>query len=280
MIKLGKINFKGLVNVITSFAKVHSPELLVGLGIAGMGTSTVLAVKATSKAVKKIDVAIEEENERLIDEAVANQQEHYSPIVKLNRVDAVKLCWKDYAPAAVTGVASVICIVGGTRINLRRNAALVTAVKLSEMTIKDLQQYKSKVIETIGEEKNDEIEAKVNKDVVEQASINMDSSIISGNGPVLCFDKIGGQWFKSDKETIKSVINRLNHTMNDDMYVSLNDFYDEMGMDHTVAGEQLGWNRDQGLIEPKFSSHLLSNGVPVMVFTTRIEPRVDYSKLM
>jgi hypothetical protein len=277
MIKMG--NLKGILNIISAFAKQHSPELLVGLGIAGMATSTVLAVKATPKAVARIDKIIEDKNEQLMDEAVAKQQSAYSPITKLKKGDVIKLCWKDYAPAAITGVASIVCIIGGTHINLRRNAALVTAVKLSEVTIKDLQAYKDKVVETIGEEKSDEIEAKVNENVVQQAAINLDSAIVPGVGPILCLDKIGGQWFRSDKETIREAINRLNYTMNDDMYVSLNDFYDEIGISHTVAGEQLGWNRDQGLIEPKFSSHLLPSGVPVMVITTRIEPRTDYSKL-
>lgn len=278
MIKMRDL--KGIVNVITAFTKNHSPEILVGLGIAGMTTSTVLAVRATPKATRKIEAAIEDSNEALMDEAVAKQQESYSPVSRLKAGDVIKLCWKDYAPAAVTGVASIVCLVGGTRINLRRNAALVTACKLSEMTIKDLQTYKDKVIETIGEEKHEEIETKINEEAVTNAAINLDSAVICGNGPILCFDNIGGQWFKSDKETIRAAINRLNHTMNDDMYVSLNDFYDELGMNQTIAGRDLGWNRDYGLIEPKFSSHLLPNGVPVMVLTTRLEPRVDYSKLL
>ena len=277
MIKFG--SFKGILKVVTAFAKVHSPEILVGLGIAGMATSTVLAVRATPKAVQKIEDKIAETNETLMDNAVAAHQDCYAPIDKLKPTEVAKLCWKDYAPAAVTGAASIVCIIGGTRINLRRNAALVTAVKISEATIRDLQAYKNKVVESIGVEKSDEIETKVTDEAVQQASINLDSAIISGNGPVLCLDKIGGQWFRSDKETIRAAINKLNYVMNDDMYVSLNDFYDELGMPQTIAGRDLGWNRDQGLIEPKFSSHLLPNGVPVMVLTTRIEPRVDYSKL-
>lgn len=277
MIKIG--NFKSVMKIITAFAKQHSPELLVGLGIAGMTTTTVLAVRATPKAVEKIHVAIADKNEKLFDDAVARQEDKYTPITKLKSGDVIKLCWKDYLPAAATGIASIVCIVGGTNITLRRNAALVTACKLSEITIKDLQEYKNKVVETIGETKNEEIEAKVAQDHVDKASINMDSTIISGNGPILYFDKIGGQWFKSDKETIREAINRLNHTMNDDMYVSLNDFYDEMNMPHTVAGDRLGWNRDYGLIEPKFSSHLTPGGVPVVVLSTRLEPRVDYGSL-
>jgi hypothetical protein len=278
MIKMDSL--KGIIKVITAFTKTHSPEILVGLGIAGMTTSTVLAVRATPKAVSKINAAIDETNEKLMDIAVANHQDVYSPITKLKPLETVKLCWKGYVPAAVTGVASIVCIIGGTRINLRRNAALVTAVKISETTIRDLQTYKNKVVETIGEEKNNEIETKANEEIAQQAFVGVDTSIIPGKGSILCLEKMGGQWFKSDKEEIREVFNNLNYTMNDDMYVSLGDFYAEMGISNTVAGEALGWNRDQGLIEPKFTAGLLQNGTPILVVSTRLEPRTDYSKLM
>lgn len=282
MIKMG--NFKGLLTVIKAFSKQHSPELLVGLGIAGMATSTLLAVRATPKATKKIEQAISDENDRLIDEAFAAGHENCSQITRLKTPQVIKACWKDYIPAAITGVAGAICIIGGTNITLRRNAALVTAVKLSEVTIKDLQEYKNKVVETIGEEKNDEIETKLDKEHLDRAvaanpTINMDSAFVSGNGPILYLDDIGGQWFRSDKETIREAINSLNFKMNNENSVSLNDLYDLLGVRNTRAGNALGWNTNNGMIEPRFSSHLTSTGVPVVVFATRVDPRPDYCRL-
>lgn len=272
-------NLKGITKVITAFAKVHSPELLVGLGVAGMATSTLLAVRATPKAVAKIDNEIDEVNAELMDVAVRNHQTEYSPIDKLKPFEVVKLCYKDYLPAAITGVAGVICIIGGTNISLRRNAALVTAVKLSEVTIKDLQDYKNKVVETIGEDASTEIEAKADKERVEKSISNIDDLIVHGDGPVLYHDLIGGQWFRSDPETIKAAINRLNHEMNNDMYVSLNDLYSKLNLPDTVAGEHIGWDIWHGLVEPKFGSYLLRGNIPVATFSTRNEPRVDFKSL-
>lgn len=277
MRKIG--SFNGFIKLVTSFAKLHSPELLVGLGIAGMATTTIMAVKATPKASKKIEVAISDANDKLIDNAFESSISEYVPVTKLKPIEVITLCWKDYAPAAITGVASIVCIIGGTKINLKRNAALITAVKLSEFTITDLQRYKKKVVETIGQEKNDEIEAVVDKERVEYAAIDLDSAVISGTGPILYFDGIGGQWFRSDKETVRAAINRVNFNMNSYMYVSLNDLYDELNMPHTVAGSQLGWNVDKGLIEPRFSSQLLPSGIAVVVLTTRLEPQTNYGAL-
>ena len=46
-------------NVKTAMAK-HSPEILTGIGIAGMIGTTVLAVKATPKALRLIEERREE----------------------------------------------------------------------------------------------------------------------------------------------------------------------------------------------------------------------------
>ena len=44
-----------LVNKILNFTNEHTPELLIGTGVVGMATSTVLAVKATPKATELLE---------------------------------------------------------------------------------------------------------------------------------------------------------------------------------------------------------------------------------
>ena len=274
-------NLKGIATIITIFAKDHTPELLIGLGIAGGVTSTVLAVKATPKAIKKIESAIEDVNEQLLHDAVERGQSVYSPIDKLKPLDVVKVCWKEFLPTAITGVASIVCIVGGTNVAVRRNTALITACKIAETSIKDLQEYRAKAAEALGEEKNTEVEAAVDTANAERVvhNIDMSSVAISGKGPILYYDKMGGQWFRSDKESIREAINYINHSMNADMYVSLNDLYDQLDMPDTIAGRILGWNIDNGLMSAKYTSQLTACGIPIVVFTTSIEPRVNYDRI-
>lgn len=278
--KFNTKSVKGLINIAKTFGVQHGPEILIALGITGMGTATVLAVKATPKALEQIDDEIDRQNDERIAYVDEHEEEIYHPVEVLSKKEVIKVCWKGYLPAIITGVTSIFCIVGGTSINLRRNAALATAYKISEASVKELMEYKDKVVETIGEDKNKEIEDKIDQEHLDRASINMDSSTITGKGPILYFDKMGGQWFKSDKESIREAINNLNRNMNSDMYVSLNDFYDELDMPHTIAGDSLGWNSDQGLIEFKFNPMITKSGVPAVVFSTRLDPRADYTKLM
>ena len=92
----------------------YSPEILTGIGIAGMVTTTVLAVKATPKALQLIEAKKAEVG--------------LQPDTPLSTKEVVKATWKCYIPAATTGVLSATCIIGASRVNLRRNAALATAV--------------------------------------------------------------------------------------------------------------------------------------------------------
>ena len=43
-------------------------------------------------------------------------------------------------------------------------------------------------------------------------------------------------------DTIKKIVNELNRRMLSESYISLNDFYYELGLSFTKMGDQLGWN--------------------------------------
>ena len=52
---MNKPNVMKYFKMVKTFTKKHSPEILTGIGIAGMVTTTVLAVKATPKALRLIE---------------------------------------------------------------------------------------------------------------------------------------------------------------------------------------------------------------------------------
>ena len=45
------MNLKAMAKMVLAGAKKHSPELLIGMGIAGAASSVIFAVKATPKAM-------------------------------------------------------------------------------------------------------------------------------------------------------------------------------------------------------------------------------------
>lgn len=254
---MGKTNLATIAKDIRKFASKRSPEILTGIGIAGMITTTILAVRATPKALELIEEKKEEES---VDE--------------LSSFEVVKVAWKPYIPAMVTCVASTACLIGASSVNTKRNAALATAYKLSETA---LSEYRDKVVETIGEKKERIVRDKVAEERVKKNPVSKNEVIITGNGKTLCFDPISGRYFMCSIETIKKAENTLNKQMLHDIsgYVSLNEFYDELGLDHTSVGNDLGWNTNQ-LIDIDFSSQLNDNGEPSVVLDYLVAPKCDY----
>lgn len=254
-----KPNLANLMSNTRQFVNKRSPEILTGIGIAGMITTTVLAVRATPKALQLIE---EKKNEDWVDE--------------LSPLEVVKAAWKPYVPAAVTGIASVACLIGASSVNAKRNAALATAYKLSETA---LSEYREKVIETIGEKKEKTVRDKVAEERVKKNPVSKSEVVVTNNGTTLCFDPISARYFKSSIDKIKRAENELNKQMLHDIsgYVSLNDFYDELGLDHASVGDDLGWNVDR-LIDISFSSQLNDNGEPSVVLDYLVAPKYDFYK--
>jgi hypothetical protein len=58
--------------------------------------------------------------------------------------------------------------------------------------------------------------------------------------------------------------------------VSLNEFYDELGLSHIAVGDDLGWNIEKGGIDISFSTQLAEDGMPCLVVNYDVKPRYDY----
>lgn len=244
---------RGIKNKVSE----HSPEILLGMGIAGMLSSTVMAVKATPKAM------------RLIEEEKKHNED-------LSKVDILKIAWRPYIPAAISFTASAACLVGAQSVNAKRNAVLATAYKISEYT---LTEYRDKVVEVIGEQKEKEIVDAVSRDRIKKDPLVTQEVIITGKGDTLCYDAISGRYFKSDIDKMQKIENLLNKRMMTSMYCSLNEFYSELGLTSTDVGDELGWNIEEGLIDLYFSSQLSEEGQPCVVVNYMTPPKYGYSKL-
>lgn len=247
------MNIQDIYEQLQKKVKANGPELLIGMGIAGMFSTTVLAVKATPKALE----LIEDEEDRL------NKD--------LNKREKIKVAWKPYLPAAISFGLSTACLISANNLNARRNTALATACAISEKAFRD---YSAKVVEVIGEEKEEEIRDKVSSDILNKTGLDYNQAMVVavGKGDTLCYDTISGRYFKADMEEIKQSINKLNYEILQHNYISLNDVYEELGLPKTDSGEILGWGIDEGLIEIYFSAQIDDNGKPCLVLNFVTNP--------
>lgn len=255
---MNKQNVSNFFKGIKSKMSAHSPEILTGIGIAGMITTTVLAVKATPKALQ------------LIEDAEDEKQDDLTP------VEIVKVAWKPYIPVAITCVASVVCVIGASSVSARRNAALTAAYQLSTTA---LSEYKEKVVEAIGEKKEKAIHEKIAQDKVAKNPPDTKEIIFTGGGETLCYDSISGRYFKSDRNKIDRAVNDLNFRMTGgmEMCISLNEFYVALGLTPLMPmGEEIGWRADKGLINICYSAVLTDNNEPCMAIEHLIPPEYGF----
>lgn len=237
--------------------KKHSPEILIGIGIVGMISSTVLAVKATPKAIK------------LIEEKKGEKETE-----KLSPIETFKTAWVCYVPSAVTCAISVACLISANSLHFKRNAALATAYTFSERAFRE---YRDKVVEVVGEKKEQDVKDAVAKSEITKNPVSTREIVITEHGNTLCYDVLSGRYFKSDIEKLRKAENELNQRMLGESYVSLNDFYYEIGLKEIKIGDQLGWDiNEEGFISLEFSSQLAEDGTPCLVLGHHIAPQYAY----
>lgn len=240
---MNKQSLSKFANDVRVSLSKHSPEILIGIGITGMITTTVLAVKATPKALNLMD-----EKKKELD------------VEKLTPVEVVKTTWKCYLPAVITGTVSTACLIGSHSVNAKRNAALATAYKLSETAF---AEYREKTVETVGEKKERAIRDKISEEQIKNNPIDRNNVIITGKGNTLCFDPLSSRYFYSSIDKLNRAANKLNHSIHTNPFdtgVSVNEFYDEIKLPHTMTGDTLGWNLSTGLIEIYPSPDIVGEG--------------------
>lgn len=256
---MAKLNVSQFFKTAQTAVVKHGPEILTGIGISGFIVSIGLAIAATPKAVKSIE---KKKKELKVD--------------KLKHIDTVKATCKHYIPTVAVAGASAACLIGASSVSAKRNAALIAACKLTETAF---TEYKEKVVETIGEKKEKNVKEALVTSRIENKPV-VDSEVIqTGIGNTLCYDVPSDRYFRSDIESLKKSVNELNRRMINETYISLNEYYSEIGLHSTDAGDILGWNTDKGFIDVYFSSRLTDKGEPCLAIGFDNPPVYGYDKL-
>lgn len=215
-----KHNMKGVgeMNVIQHsklFLKRNGATILTCVGSVGVVATSVMAVKATPKAVMLLEKAKEEKGE------------------DLTLVDKVRVAGPAYIPAAVVGVSTIACIFGANVLNKRQQASLMSAYALLD---KSFKEYKAKVKELYGEEADQNVREEIAKDKYEEGMYPLEDN------KVLFYEEYSQQYFESTMEDVIKAEYLLNRDFQYHGIVILNDFYKLLKLPETEFGYHLGWS--------------------------------------
>lgn len=244
-----------LASNANQFVKTNSGAILTTVAVAGTVSTAVL----TGRAVLKSSYIL--------------QDEELSRKEKLDFV--LKTHWKDLAPVAVSGGATVAAIVMANRVEARKAAAMAAAYGISERAF---QEYKDKVISKVGDAKAQAIRDEIAQERVEKFPPENAQIIITGGGEVLCMDAWSGRYFESQMEEIHSAVNKVNHEILNHQYASLSTFYDYVGLPATDSSDLVGWNSND-LLEITVSTTMSPDNRPCLVVTFVNHPQEGYGRL-
>lgn len=260
------MRFAEIAKTVEKFSIDNSPALLTAFGVAGTISGAVLAARAGMKATEVL------ENERLR-KSVSLTGVPDSPF-SFTAKEKVKLTWPLFVPAAGAVVLSCGAIVGANQISTRRAAAVASAYAISE---KAWTEYRDKVIEKLGENKDREVRDAVAQDRVTRTS-DESREVIIASGKVLCRDDFSGRYFESTMEDLKAAQNGVNFQLINDCFASLSDLYDQLRLSHTSVSDEVGWNASQPL-ELQISAALTDDGKPCLSIGYSVLPVRDYYRM-
>lgn len=204
----------GLLNVTQRFVKRNASTILTCIGGVGVIATSVLAVKATPKALWLIEDAKEEKGE------------------ELTTIETVRVAAPAYVPAVLVGVSTIACIFGANVLSQRKQASLMSAYALLDHSYKE---YRSKVSELYGEDADANVRREIAKDKYAGDGFSED------NDKQLFYDEYSGRYFESTMKDVLIAEHEFNKIITVDGGAFLNEFYDLLGLETTDYGNYLGW---------------------------------------
>lgn len=226
----------------------HKTDIKFGVGVAGLLSTSVLVGIKTVKAVKDVE----------------NYKETHENVTTK---DVIKVVLPNYIlPTVLAGVSTGLTL-SARKDMVTLNAGLAAACTFYETSVKDIEEAIQSVSDDAKKEITEKISEKQIEKAPEQTPTVVKEIIIEGDGDVLCFDPISSRYFRSRRETIREKINNLNFRMSSgyEFSVSVNEYYDEIGLPPTDFGDEIGWNATDGLIDVYFSTKTSETGVPCLV---------------
>lgn len=240
----------------------HAPKILLGTSIVcGIG-ATVTACKATLKlpeTMKEITENVEAAKAMEVEEGEQDATKN-KEVVKSYISGGIKLA-KLYGPSVGLTVTSVACALAGNRMMNQRYAGALAALGSTE---KMFDNYRKRVVEEFGEEKDTQFANGIREVVTEEPVLNKDGTPKTDkNGEVKTtkktsveydpnvnkysrmFDELSSkEWDPNPDYNVSTLLGRqqyFNDMLHSHRYLFLNTVYKELGYPITAYGQDMGW---------------------------------------
>lgn len=197
------------------FLKRNASTILTSVGAVGVVATSVMAVKATPKALMLIENAAEEKGE------------------DLTKLEIVQVAGPAYIPSFALGVATITCIFSANVLNKRQQAAITSAYGLLSTSY---HEYRDKVKELYGADADSQVKEEIAKDKYDE------NEVPKSDGKQLFYDDYSGRYFESTMEDVLNAEYYINRDLSLRDYATINEFYEYLNIDPIESGDELGWS--------------------------------------
>lgn len=226
----------------------NSPTILAGLGIVGFITSVVMSAKAAPKAAEALRTRYYEKPNEII-----------------SLKDKIKITAPIYAPTAGMVLISTACVVGSNSIHRYRYASLLALYSIGQQA---MDRWQDAVLGEVGKKKYEKVRERVAEPEGEPPV-----SLVVDDERTLFYDKFTGRFFRASSiEIVRKAINDLNDRMFREDFVSLNEFYFEIGLPQVEFGDEAGWNVADGSIKVTYDA-FIKNDKPCISVSFVLSPK-------
>lgn len=236
--------------------KKHSPEILTGVGIAGVVTGTVLACVATTKLEKTLEPHKKELDDIHENKEHLSEQEYRRDLARAYGKTAWSMV-KLYGPSVAVEATSIGCLLGSHKIMRNRNAALASAYTTLSSAF---DAYKKRVANKLGDEAEKEIRYDIQEKEIEEEYTDEKGKKKTRKKVVKMIDEAEGQspyarfydqgqsgWSRDASANLLYLRNTQAY-FNDRLrlrgYVFLNEVYEYLNYPPIQEGQYLGWYYD------------------------------------
>ena len=248
------LTFKQICYHSIVYLKRNSPTVLTSIGAVGIVTTSVMTAKVTPKAIRLLEDAAFEKGETL------------------TTVEKIKVVTPVYIPSIVMGSSTIACIFGANVLNKRKQASLVSAYALLDSYHK---KYRSKLIEMHGKKADEEIRNAIAREHCDFHLIGLDVP----DRKMIFYDEISGRSIVRYEREVMDAEYHLNRNFTMRGYVSLNEFYEFLGLPITDYGATVGWSMSGGYSWIDFEHRLIAEdkkGIKLYSIDIIFPPDVDY----
>ena len=263
------------MNNLQKFIEKHSSAILTGISIIGVGVTTGLTIRSTIKAIKIVEK--EKQDKTIFKTIYADNKSYQAPIVpKFDRKDIFLMTWKEYIPVAISGLSTILCIIGIHNLNRRTQASLISAYALLDNTYKE---YRKKIQEEYPDD------PKVINFEHEIIKSKFDKNMELDKDKQLFFDYQSMRYFESTLKEVKEAEQHLNDCLAEDGYVCLNEMYDFLELPKTPYGWQLGWSyiysdtiysEDDIKLKFEYEPITMDDGLECTIITIKYPKSLEY----